>query len=71
MQGVETGPDEQVEQNEDQQLVEAADEIGLRQAPQEQQLETAGKIAKQARAQTVPRRLRGGLLYRRVGRSVQ
>jgi hypothetical protein len=71
MQGVETGPDEQVEQHQDQQLVEAVDEAVLRQAPQEQELEAAGKIAKQARAQAVPRRLRGGLMYRQVGRRVQ
>ena len=41
MQRVETRPDQEVEEDEDQYLVEVTDETVLRQAPQEQQLETA------------------------------
>ena len=66
MQGVETRPDEQVQQNENDQLIETADEALLRQTPQEQELETARKITEQARAEAVPRLARGGWRGQRV-----
>ena len=66
MQGVETRPDEQVQQDQDEELIEAADEALLRQTPQEQELETARKVTEQARAEAVPRLARGGWRGQRV-----
>jgi len=53
---VEAGPDDEVQEKEGQKLVEAADKTIRRQAPQEQQPESAREIAKKASAQKLPRR---------------
>jgi hypothetical protein len=75
VQSAEPGPNEEVQDEKRTDLVERADEAIRRQAPQEQQLETAGKITKQSGAQTMPRRLgsrsggRSRIVWRRVQRS--
>jgi len=46
MQRVEPCPDQQVEKEENPELVESADKAFLRQAPQEEQLESAGEVTK-------------------------
>jgi hypothetical protein len=60
IQRIESGPDDQIEQQKREELVEAAEETVLRQPLQEQQPEATRKVTKQSGAQAVPRRLDGG-----------
>ena len=61
MQGIQAGPDQEIQDDEDAELVEAADEAVLRQGPQEQKPEAVGKVTQQPGAQPMPlRRLGSG-----------
>jgi hypothetical protein len=71
MQRVEPRPDDEVEEQKNEQLIEAADEAFGRQAPQEQKRESAGKVTEQSGAQPVSLRLGCScrVVWRRVQRS--
>jgi hypothetical protein len=62
MQGVETGPDEQVQQQQRRELIEVANEAVRRQPPKTKQRKPAPQIAEQPGAQAVRfQRARGQL----------
>ena len=75
MQGCEPGPDDNVQEEKDEQLVKSADEAARRETPQEQKLESARKVTQDACAQAMPRRIGSGdgrrkrIVWRRVQRS--
>ncbi len=73
MQGPQACPDDEIQEEKNEDLVERADEAVRRQSLQEQQLESAGKVTKQSGAQAMPRRLgsRSGGWERFVWRRVQ